>query len=348
MVYVPTTGLPDVCWGLSMALYGSTGEEIRYVAGMLRGGGLAAFPTETVYGLGADAANGRAVANIFTAKGRPADHPLIVHLASAEAIERWARDIPDSAWKLAERFWPGPLTLILKRAPGVLDAVTGGQDTVGLRVPDHPVALALLNAFGGGIAAPSANRFGRVSPTSAAHVIAEFGDALHCVIDGGSCRVGLESTILDLSGEAPRVLRPGAVMPDVLTRILGESLTMSASGGPRAPGCLTSHYAPDTPLRLKDTAEIEAAAQSFLNFGQSVAVLSMHPPAISEAGCRWLMMPAEPQEYGHVLYALLREIDTWGCRCVLVELPPARMEWEAVRDRLKRAAGSNQDERGFA
>lgn len=331
-----------------MTLYGSIREEILYAAGVLRGGGLVAFPTETVYGLGADAANERAVANIFTAKGRPADHPLIVHLAAADEIERWARDIPDSAWKLAERFWPGPLTLILKRAPGVLDAVTGGQDTIGLRVPDHPVALALLKAFGGGIAAPSANRFGRVSPTSAAHVIAEFGDAVDCVIDGGSCKVGLESTILDLSGEYPRVLRPGAVMPNVLTRVLGELLTVSSGGGPRAPGCLASHYAPDTPLQLIDATEIEAAAQSFLNFGQSVAVLSMHPPATNEVGCRWLMMPADPKEYGQVLYALLREIDTWDCHCALVELPPAKMEWEAVRDRLKRAAGGRQAERGCA
>lgn len=226
--------------------------------------------------------------------------------------------------------------------------MTGGQDTIGLRVPDHPVALALLKAFGGGIAAPSANRFGRVSPTSAAHVIAEFGDAVDCVIDGGSCKVGLESTILDLSGEYPRVLRPGAVMPNVLTRVLGELLTVSAGGGPRAPGCLASHYAPDTPLQLIDATEIEAAAQSFLNFGQSVAVLSMHPPATNEVGCRWLMMPADPKEYGQVLYALLREIDTWDCHCALVELPPAKMEWEAVRDRLKRAAGGRQAERGCA
>ena len=323
-------------------------DEIRYAAEILRSGGLAAFPTETVYGLGADAANERAVANIFTVKGRPADHPLIVHLAAADEIERWARDIPDSAWALAERFWPGPLTLILKRAPGVLDAVTGGQDTIGLRVPDHPVALALLKAFGGGIAAPSANRFGRVSPTSAAHVIAEFGDAVDCVIDGGSCKVGLESTILDLSGECPRVLRPGAVMPDMLTRVVGELLPVSADSSPRVPGCLASHYAPDTPLRLIDATEIEAAAQPFLSVGQSVAVLSMHPLAISETGCRWLMMPADPNEYGQVLYARLREIDSWDCHCALVQLPPAKMEWEAVRDRLKRAAAGRQDERDWA
>lgn len=331
-----------------MALYGSTREEIAYAAGILRGGGLVAFPTETVYGLGADAANEHAVARIFAAKGRPADHPLIVHLGATDEIERWARDIPDSAWRLAERFWPGPLTLILKRAPGVPDAVTGGQDTVGLRVPDHPVALALLKAFGGGIAAPSANRFGRVSPTSAAHVIAEFGTAVDCVIDGGACRVGLESTILDLSGDHPRVLRPGAVMPDALAGTLGEPPTVRAGGAPRAPGCLPSHYAPDTPLRLVATAAIGPTVRSLLALGQSVAVLSVHPPATGQAGCHWLLMPADPWEYGHVLYARLREIDTWRCRCILVELPPATMEWEAVRDRLGRAAGAGQDLRGGA
>ena len=325
-----------------MALYGSTQEEIALAAGILRGGGLVAFPTETVYGLGADARNAKAVARLFAAKGRPADHPVIVHLAASDEIECWARDIPAAAWRLAERFWPGPLTLILKRAPGVSDAVTGGQDTVGLRVPDHPVALALLKAFDGGIAAPSANRFGRVSPTSAAHVIAEFGNAVGCVVDGGSCRVGLESTILDLSAQRPQVLRPGAVTANALTETLGEPLTTRTTDAPRAPGGLPSHYAPDTPLRLLETAAIEPTIRSLLALGQSVAVLSAHPPASGKAGCRWLPMPADPGEYGYVLYARLREIDRWACRCIVVELPPATMEWAAVRDRLGRAAGAGQ------
>ena len=321
-----------------MALYGRTREEIAHAAGILRRGGLVAFPTETVYGLGADAANERAVARIFAAKGRPADHPVIVHLAATDELERWARDIPAAAWRLAARFWPGPLTLILKRAPDVSDAVTGGQDTVGLRVPGHPVALALLKAFGGGIAAPSANRFGRVSPTLAAHVLEEFGDAVDCVIDGGACSVGLESTILDLSGERPQILRPGAVTTSALAETLGEAPTTRATGGPRAPGRLPSHYAPDTPLRLLETAAIEPTVQSFLALEQSVAVLSVHPPATGAANCRWVMMPADPGEYAHVLYARLREIDSWNCRCILAELPPAIMEWEAVRDRLGRGA----------
>ncbi|MEO6699670.1 MAG: L-threonylcarbamoyladenylate synthase [Paraperlucidibaca sp.] len=327
-----------------MALYASTQEEIVRAADILRRGGLAAFPTETVYGLGADASNERAVARIFTTKGRPADHPLIVHLAAADEMARWARDIPDVAWQLAECIWPGPLTLILKRAPGVLDAVTGGQDTIGLRVPDHPVALALLNAFGGGIAAPSANRFGRVSPTSAAHVLAEFGDAVDCVIDGGSCTVGLESTILDLSGEYPRVLRPGAVTPEMLTHILGEPLSARTGDSPRTPGCLASHYAPDTPLRLIAPETIEAVAQALVDCGHSIAVLSMRQPANHHAGCRWVMMPSDPSAYGQVLYARLRDIDSGACHGVLVEQPPADMAWEAVRDRLQRAAGVRQGE----
>lgn len=326
---------------LSKALVGSTQAEILNAAAILRQGGLVAFPTETVYGLGADAASDSAVARIFSVKGRPAGHPLIVHLASVDEIERWARDIPGSVWRLAERFWPGPLTLILQRAPQVLDRVTGGQDTVGLRVPDHPLAQDLLRAFGGGIAAPSANRFGRVSTTSAAHVIAEFGDAVDCVIEGGSCKVGLESTILDLSGERPAVLRPGAVMPDELAAILGEPAVEKSGAVPRVPGCLPSHYAPDTPLQLLETAAIAESIRSFSEAGQSVVVLSLHAPVTRKNHCRCMSMPTDPRQYARVLYASLREVDAWGCHCILVELPPASIAWEAVRDRLRRAADAN-------
>ena len=323
-----------------MALSGSTEQEIAHAAAILRAGGLVAFPTETVYGLGADAGNERAVARIFAAKGRPVDHPVIVHLGAADELERWARDVPAVAWRLAARFWPGPLTLILKRAPGVSDALTGGQDTVGLRVPNHPVALALLQAFGSGLAAPSANRFGRISPTLAAHVLAEFGDAVDCVIDGGPCAVGLESTILDLSGTRPRVLRPGAVTPDVLAETLGEPPSTRATGGPRAPGRLVSHYAPDTPLQLVEAAALESTIQSLTAVQQSVAVLSLHPPTTGAAQCHWMTMPADASDYAHVLYARLRDIDSRGCRVILVELPPVTMAWEAVHDRLLRAAGT--------
>jgi len=325
-----------------MHLGEDTPDAIAQAAGILRRGGLVAFPTETVYGLGADARNPEAVARVFRAKGRPADHPLIVHLADSGEIAQWAREVPAVAWQLAERFWPGPLTLILKRSPDVPAAVTGGQDTVGLRVPNHPVALALLRAFGGGIAAPSANRFGRVSPTSAAHVIAEFGDAVEWVIDGGSCRVGLESTILDLSGEQPRMLRPGAVTSEALAAILGAPPAMRSIGSPRAPGCLPSHYAPDTPLRLVETGSIEPTVRALVASGHTVAVLSRQPPASADSTsrCRWARMPANADEYGHVLYARLREIDAWGCRCIVVESPPATSAWNAARDRLWRAAGA--------
>jgi L-threonylcarbamoyladenylate synthase len=312
--------------------------DLAHAASILRRGGLVAFPTETVYGLGADAANARAVAGIFAAKGRPADHPLIVHVADANGIRRWARDVPAVAWRLAERFWPGPLTLILKRAPAVHDVVTGGQDTVGLRVPAHPVALALLMAFGGSVAAPSANRFGRVSATSAAHVRAEFGATVDCVLDAGACALGLESTILDLSGNRPRVLRPGGVSREALGEILGEVPGIGGDGGPRVPGRLAAHYVPETPLRLVQDA-IESARQSPVPGELPTAVLSLHPPVTAMVGYRWVTMPADPASYGQQLYARLREVDTWGCGLLLVERPPEGQAWEAVHDRLIRAAG---------
>ncbi len=314
--------------------------EITAAAAVWRRGGLVAFPTETVYGLGADATNEQALARIFAAKGRPADHPLIVHLASSAELPRWARDIPPVAWRLAARFWPGPLTLIFRRAPGVSDLVTGGQDTVGLRVPGHPLALALLSAFGGGIAAPSANRFGRVSPTLAAHVVAEFGTVVDCIIDDGPCGVGLESTILDLTGPLPRVLRPGAVSRSALGEILGTAPEIGGAGAPRAPGRLASHYVPDTPLRLVTDAAAELAGRSALPEDKPVAVLALRTPLAPPPNCRWVGMPNDPEHYGQQLYARLREIDSWDCALVLVERPPAADGWEAVHDRLTRASGS--------
>ena len=322
---------------MSDATFGNRRAEILAAAEVWRRGGLVAFPTETVYGLGADAANEQALARIFAAKGRPADHPLIVHVAAARDIERWAREIPPVVWRLAGRFWPGPLTLILRRAPGVSDLVTGGQDTVGLRVPGHPLALALLSAFGGGIAAPSANRFGRVSPTSAAHVVAEFGANLDCIVDDGPCAVGLESTILDLSGPSTRVLRPGAVSRTALGEILGAVPEIGGAGAPRAPGLLASHYVPDTPLRLVADAAAELAGSP--PGEKPTAVLALRAPLPPPLNCRWVRMPAEPATYGQQLYARLREVDSWGCGLLLVELPPRAEGWEAVHDRLIRASG---------
>ncbi len=313
---------------------------------LLRAGELIAFPTETVYGLGADASNPQAVAKIFAAKGRPADHPLIVHLASAAALDRWARDIPEAARKLAAAFWPGPLTLILKRHPDVLDAVTGGQDSVGLRVPNHPLALTLLRAFGGanhaGIAAPSANRYGRISPTCAEHVRAELGDKVSLVLDGGPCAVGIESTIIDLTGDTPRVLRPGAISAVMLARVLGAAPqeTVEAAAALRVSGSLAAHYAPRTQLRLLPPAGLLAAVHAEAQAGRRCAVLArtLAAPQDMPEGTLWQTAPGDATRYAHDLYATLRKMDMAACAALLVEAPPATEDWLAVADRLQRAA----------
>ncbi len=314
-------------------------KDIRRAAETLRSGGLVAFPTETVYGLGADASNRDAVARIFEVKGRPTGHPLIVHVASAEHLDRWAREIPDAAWHVAERCWPGPLTLILKRARGVPSLVTGGQDTIGLRVPGHPVAHALLTEFGGGVAAPSANRFGRISPTTAAHVREDLGAAVDLVLDGGACPLGVESTILDLSGDRPRLLRPGSITPQELAKTLGQQCESPGSGAPRAPGGLASHYAPRTPLRLVTASRLERVAAGEIAAEPRVAIMSTHGPAVTPtSGSRWLKMPSDPPGYARALYARLRELDSGEYRLILVEVPPEGGPWMAVHDRLRRAS----------
>jgi L-threonylcarbamoyladenylate synthase len=255
--------------------------EVSRAADLLRAGELVAFPTETVYGLGADASNPQAVARIFAAKGRPADHPLIVHLPDTSHLHRWAVDIPEAAHKLAAAFWPGPLTLILKRHPSVSEAITGGQDTVGLRVPNHPLALQLLREFDGGVAAPSANRFGRVSPTTAAHVREELGDAVALILDGGPCTVGIESTILDLSGGEARILRPGMLDAEAIAGVLGAlPFVGGTQNAPRVSGSLEAHYAPQTPLRLVEVKTLGEFAQRALDAGKSVAVLSAGAPPL--------------------------------------------------------------------
>ena len=306
--------------------------EIRKAAEILRAGGLVAFPTETVYGLGADASNAKAVARLYATKGRPADHPVIVHFGSAEQAFMWARDIPQSAKKLAARFWPGPLTLILKRSALARDFVTGGQDSVGVRVPSHPIAHQLLDLFGGGVAAPSANRFGMVSPTTAAHVRADLGEEVELVLEGGPSNVGIESTIVDLSGEAPALLRPGAITKDQLTNILGAEIREPTPDAPRHPGSLERHYAPRTPLRLVPAHDLDKEI-SLLRAG--VAVLAFSRP--DERVDYWIRMPRDPEAYAQRLYAALRELDGAGCQAILVEAPPQGPEWVAVGDRLRRA-----------
>lgn len=308
---------------------------------MLRSGGLIAFPTETVYGLGADASSARAVTKIYAAKGRPRNHPLIVHLASPDMLSTWAHDVPQAAHTLARAFWPGPLTLVLKRAPAVSDLVTGGQDSIALRVPSHPVAQALLEAFGGGIAAPSANRYGRVSATTAEHVRSELGSAVDYVLDGGACDFGIESTIVDLSGARPALLRPGSIGAADLQAVLGVQLAAAGEASPRAPGSLAKHYAPQTPVMLMPSDLLTELAASMARQGSKVAVLARtnRRPLIKDV--TWLAAPAEAAAYAHDLYANLRRLDAAGCSAILVEEPPLDPAWTAVHDRLTRAAAGS-------
>ncbi len=342
-------------------------RAIQEAAELLRAGDLIGLPTETVYGLGADARNPEAVRRIFAAKGRPADHPVIVHLPDASHLERWAASVPRDAQALARAFWPGPLTLILKRGADVADEVTGGQDSVGLRVPAHSIALAVLQTFGSGIAAPSANRFGRISPTTAAHVRDELGDAVAMVIDGGQCTFGIESTIVDFSRGTPLILRPGRITADDIARVIGRRPQLagvardedaSDYGGHmepepllpaepvRAPGTLAAHYAPRTPLQLLPVARLADEARRLAGKGRRVAVLARTPmpeDLADQAALIWRTAAADPAPYGHQLYASLRELDEQGAAAILVEAPPTDSVWHAIADRLQRAAAGSAD-----
>ena len=316
-------------------------NDISRAVATLRAGGLVAFPTETVYGLGADASNEAAIKKVFAAKGRPHDHPLIVHIASHQQLQDWASEVPAAAHTLAKNFWPGPLTLILKRAPRVSDLLTGGQDTVALRVPSHPLAQALLQAFcdsGGGVAGPSANRFGHVSATTAEHVRQEFGGIVDCVLDGGACEVGIESTIVDLSRAKPALLRPGCITAAQIESALGTPLAAPDTQSPRAPGTLEKHYAPRTPVMLVAADLIDELARSFARQGKRVAVLARGARQPLIQGLAWIAAPQAAAGYAHDLYANLRALDAADCAVMLVEEPPAAMAWAAVRDRLGRAA----------
>jgi L-threonylcarbamoyladenylate synthase len=307
-------------------------EEVRRAAQILGRGGLVAFPTETVYGLGADASSAAAVARLYRVKARPSDHPVIVHFASSDAAFGWARDVPDQAKQLAKRFWPGPLTLILKRSDKANDFITGAQDSVGIRVPSHPVAHELLKIFGNGVAAPSANRFGRVSPTTAAHVREDLGTDVDLVLEGGPSEVGIESTILDLSAGAPMLLRPGRVSRADLEAVLKMQVEEKNSSSPRHSGGLERHYAPRTPARLIAPYDLD---KEIAQLKERVAVLAFSRPDARVD--YWLRMPRDAQAYARKLYGALRELDGAGCEEILVEAPPAAPEWAAVRDRLRRA-----------
>lgn len=318
----------------------ATPLELDAAVQALRGGELVAFPTETVYGLGANAQHAAAVKKVFELKGRPTGHPLIVHLDSPRFLHRWARDVPAAAQRLAEKFWPGPLTLVLPRASNVLDLVTGGQDSVALRVPSHPMAQQLLRAFGGGIAAPSANRHGHVSPTRAEHVREEFGQAVKIVLDGGECQVGLESTIVScLDGEL-QLLRPGQITLAQLRHEAGEVAAGPGATAPRAPGSAAAHYAPRTPLRLVSDGQIERLVGELTRGGKRVGVLAQRSPLGSFRHVTWVNAGTRPENYAHDLYANLRTLDKSGAGCLLVQEVPADARWDAVRDRLARAAAA--------
>lgn len=331
-----------------MILNGNLPAAVDQAAHALQRGELLGLPTETVYGLAADADNEAAVATIFAAKGRPSNHPLIVHVADAAAITRFAKEVPLFAQQLIDAFWPGPLTLILPRLPGRVSAATGGQDSVGLRCPAHPVAHSLLQACTQlqppvwGVAAPSANRFGRVSPTTAAHVQSEFGDAL-LVLDGGECTVGIESTIIDCTRGVPVLLRPGAVSRADIERACGLrplSKDELPAHTPRASGTLLAHYAPDAKVRLMDARQLQAGLDLLGTDAAHLAVYARTPLQMPSAKVQLRRMPDDADAAARELFATLRLFDAAGVRLIWIETPPSTPAWEGVRDRLQRAAAA--------
>jgi L-threonylcarbamoyladenylate synthase len=314
-------------------------NDIAKAVEILQQGGLVAIPTETVYGLAADARNPDALRKIFIAKQRPIDHPLIVHLADISELPKWARDVSDSALALAHVFWPGPLTLILKKAPDVNELVTGGQDTIGLRIPNHPVALDLLKNFGSGVAAPSANRFGRISPTTANAVREELGAAVDLVLEGGQCQVGVESTIVDVSGDSPVILRPGMINSVEIAAVLQKPIGSKANNAPRVSGSLESHYAPSTKTVLLRAEQVDALLAKDVE--KPLAIVSLRDIAVEIPGIFTTKMPQNAADYAHDLYYVLRELDKKQFKQIIIETIPEFSEWDAIRDRLQRATSGS-------
>ncbi|MEA3175400.1 MAG: L-threonylcarbamoyladenylate synthase [Gammaproteobacteria bacterium] len=315
--------------------------EIEQAVEALRAGELVVFPTETVYGLGANASNPPAVRKIFEVKGRPPDHPVIVHLDDPRYLHRWVSEMPAVAEALAAKFWPGPLTLILPKADNVNDIVTGGQNSIGIRIPSHPMAQQLLNAFGGGIAAPSANRYGRLSPTKPEHVRDELGDAVKIILDGGDSPIGLESTIVSCLDNQARLLRPGFITRSQLEQVVGP---LAAVGPvPRAPGDREVHYAPSTPLEIVASDDLEVRAGEIVAREEKVAVLAMRPPLQTQRHMTWINAGKKPETYAHNLYNHLRTLDRTGCVRIFVQSLPAEERWAAIFDRLQRASGMRGD-----
>jgi L-threonylcarbamoyladenylate synthase len=329
-----------------MIISGSNPVHVQQAVEALCAGELLGLPTETVYGLAADASKEAAVAKIFQAKGRPPNHPLIVHVASANSVHQFASDIPDFAQKLMSQFWPGPLTLILPRREEMAAAAAGGQNSVGLRCPSHPLALEVLKACAAkgvwGVAAPSANLFGRVSPTSAAHVQSEFGPEL-LILDGGECEVGIESTIVDCTRGVPVLLRPGQISRTQIEQACGLKLVNPEtlnSEAPRASGTLESHYAPTAKVRLMSTLDWQKALAALGPHAQNLALWSVQKPSfeLMGTGLVWRAMPTNATQAAHDLFSVLRDFDSRGVRTIWIETPPPTLDWEGVRDRLNRAA----------
>ncbi|MDR3492848.1 MAG: L-threonylcarbamoyladenylate synthase [Gammaproteobacteria bacterium] len=314
-------------------------SDLMKAVEILRKGGLIALPTETVYGLGADASNPEALLKIFTVKQRPIDHPLIVHLADIEQLPEWVSEIPDFAMQLGLALWPGPMTLIFKKAPHVSDLITGKQDTIAVRVPAHPIAEALLRAFGGGVAAPSANLFGRLSPTTAAAVREELGDQVDFILDGGQCEVGVESTIIDVSRGYPVILRPGMITAHQIESILNEEIiTALRKNSPRVSGSMASHYAPRTKMRLMKSLVIPHFLNELRHKDLPIAILTYSMCPLPQDDVEWIMMPNNPLSYAHDLYQTLRDLDKRDFREIIIETPPEDSSWDAIRDRLVRAS----------
>jgi L-threonylcarbamoyladenylate synthase len=340
-----------------MIVLGTATENIAACADEIKAGGLVAFPTETVYGLGARADDDAAVAKIFAAKGRPANHPLIVHVAEAQDAQHFAQSIPEFAQKLMDAFWPGPLTVIVPRRAGVATASAGGQGSIGLRCPQHPVAHALLTACAArgvfGVAAPSANQFGRVSPTTAQHVQQEFGDAL-TVLDGGACTVGIESSIVDCTRGAPVLLRPGTLERSKIEQAMGRQLLSNEellaqqnrrpeadlTHAPRASGTLEAHYAPQAKLRLMGAEQLQAALDVLGSEARHIAIYSRAVLASKSAHIIRRRMPDDAAATAQQLFAVLRAFDAQGAKLIWVESPPDDSSWDGVRDRLQRAAAA--------
>ena len=322
--------------------FSAQAQITQTAAAHIRAGELVAFPTETVYGLGADASNDTAVAKIFAAKGRPADHPLIVHIASAAQVKHYASSVPAFAERLMQAFWPGPLTVILPRKPGVARAAAGGQNSIGLRCPAHPLALEFLTACNTGVAGPSANKFGRVSPTTAQHVMQEFGATL-LVLDGGPCKVGIESSIVDCTRAQPVLLRPGVLTREQLSAACGQAVLSpdyATDDAPRAPGTLQAHYAPNAKVRLMDAKAIQTALDLLGTDAAHIAVYARSIVRIPSANVLYRRMPDDALATAEQLFAVLRDFDAQEVKLIWIEPVPEAAQWDGVRDRLARAAAS--------